>query len=347
MPLDLLAFIVTILLMFFQGVPRVRRNVWLPVNLDFEPIEDAQLTEKQKKYYEDIGATLAKMGFYPAVTYKVNNIQGANMSRSYLNSLEPTLVNAVLVGTAANRPPINTYYLEFITRFKDGTVLTTINSHTTSVFDLLPGRIRQKFKGLKDAEELKRRHNQKLEELRDRGVVYYKKEDILTRHAEYHGQFLKYQMFRGLLRFDPTAQLYRATTKTAMRGVVNYLNPFDAGFHWAVLFWVLLLGGAVPTAGLYYCQPIVQWAYAQTGINPAQLVWPFLIALFALGGLATGYLFSRRVFVWGFLLAYVPMRALTLLHLMAFDFRYVYLSVLLSYVAEKVSLWRRKREKII
>jgi hypothetical protein len=197
--------------------------------------------------------------------------------------MEPILINSVLVGTAAHLPPNNTYFLEIITRFNDGTVLTTKNSQTATVFDLLPSRIRQELPRVKDPETLKRKHDQKMEEFRLNGVIYPKAGEIIPRHGDYHGLFCQYQVTRGLLRFDPSAQIFRATTKTGLRGVRNLLNPFDAGFHWMNLLWVLLLGGLVPTAGVYYNPLLVSWAQAATGWNGFLLEWSLLFFSTPLG----------------------------------------------------------------
>jgi hypothetical protein len=71
------------------------------------------------------------------------------------------------------------------------------------------------------------------------------------------------------------------------------------------------------------------------------------IFFYTFGGVATGYLFARRVFVWGFILAYFPLRILTLCHLLAFDQRFILFSLWFTSVATEISLWRRKREKIV
>jgi hypothetical protein len=93
-PIDLIFFLTTVVLIFVQGIPRVKNRVWLPLHLEFRELSDEQLTEKQKKYYGGLDEKLAKLHYYPVLTYIVPNLQGPNLSRCYLNSTEPSVITA-------------------------------------------------------------------------------------------------------------------------------------------------------------------------------------------------------------------------------------------------------------
>lgn len=347
MPLDLQLFLVTVFFVFFQGVPRILKRVKMPVRLNFVQVSESSFNEKQKKHYGELDEKMADLGFAPVLNYRITNLPGPNISRCYLSAMDPARMNAVLLlGSSTQKNPIQVIYLEIVTNFKDETSLNTINSDTTSIFDLLPGRIRQKLPGIKDPAELKRRHDLKVEELKDKGLVWVKKDDILPRHEKYHQLFCDYQVQRGLLRLEPGADYYNQTLKTALRGVRNYLNPFDKSFLWRNFFWALAGGVVVPILGIYFTTPIVECAHQATGWNIINLTWILDILLYAFGGAVVGYVFARRVFVWGFILAYFPFRILTLLGLISFDARFIYLSLLLTSVATEVSHWRSKRERV-
>ncbi len=348
MPLDLQLFLISVFFIFFQGVPRILKRQGLPLQLNFVQVSDASFTERQKRHFGELDEKMAKLGFTPVLNYAVTNLSGPNISRCYLSSLDAARVNAVLlIGSRTQVNPIQALYLEISTNFKDGTSLTTMNSETATFFDLLPGRVRQKFPAVKDPEELKNLHDLKLGEFKDRERLYISKEDIFPRHEKYHAEFCEYQMKRGLLRLLPGETRYRLTLKATLRAVMNYLNPFAPGLVWKNLFWAILGGVLIPVSGVYFSPVIIPFLQQAMGLEPVTLSWILDLVLYAFGGAVVGYVLARRVFVWGFLLAYLPSRILTLAGLLAFEPRFIPLSLLLTSVAQEVSVWKRKRERII
>jgi hypothetical protein len=348
MPLDLTLFLFSILFMFFQGIPRVMRRVKMPAKLYFVQMSDDEFTEKQKKYYGESDAKMASLGFTPVLNYKVPNLPGPNISRCYLSTLDPARINSILLlGSRTQENPIQIIYTEIVTNFTDETSLTTMNANSNTLFDPLPGRLRQKFPSLKDPIELKRQHDLKTAEFKEKNPIFIKKEDILVRHEKYHQQFCDYQVQRGLLRAVPGTDYYDVTFKTALRAVFHQINPFDQTFLWRNFFLAFVGAVVLPWMGALYGPAILEPLHQLTQWNMEILGGLYYFFIYSLGGAIVGYVFSRKVFIWGFILAYFPLRVFSILGLIGSGPYLAIFSLWLTSVAHEVSLWRRKRERII
>src|SRR5262249_46336242 len=117
----------------------------------------------------------------------------------------------------------NADYVETITRYTDGTSLTTINSSTTSLFDPPPGKTVQRRPGLGPV-RLKEAHDEAARALA-REPRWVRGDEILERWQESHQQWYEHQVARGLLEYDPRTDRYAPSRRTALRGIVDYLNP--------------------------------------------------------------------------------------------------------------------------
>src|SRR5215471_17618535 len=135
----LVVFVVFALLV---GVPRITSGAGLPRRLAFEKVPDSALTEVQRTHLTRLDDVARELQYEPVFNVRVANLSGANLSRFYTNAADPALLLTSLLRSTPKpgRPGRSADYVELITRYTDGTSLTTINSTTTSLFDPPPGR---------------------------------------------------------------------------------------------------------------------------------------------------------------------------------------------------------------
>src|SRR5262249_12858158 len=148
--------------------------------------------------------------------------------RAYINSTDPARIIVSML-TSGQQVSFSTF-VEIVTRFGDGSTLSTKNTQLSSVFATLPNRLVQKFTSIKDPVELKRRHDLKAATLQDRSPLFRPASLFFQDMNDYHQRFCEYQVSKKLLRFDNVADLYRATAWTALRGISNFFNPLADNF---------------------------------------------------------------------------------------------------------------------
>jgi hypothetical protein len=311
---ELIVLGITLLVFTLIGIPAITRGVWVPHELEFRTLEEAELTAPQRAYYQALDLRFAALGYRPRLNFEVTNFQGGNLTRVYQSEHEAALASATCLRGESARPgavPTAHNYVEWTSRYEDGSVLTTRNVSISDVFDLMPREIRQDCPGERDVGRLKARHDSRAEVLRVHGPVFPHGRDLLAAFGEHHRRWTAFQESRGLLRNDPAAGLYRARARTAWRGVANYLNPLADNFT-ALRFAVgLALGAGLPALGVVAAaSPEVPRLAERLSLSPALLTWGVLATAFSGGGAAVGWLFSSKCFVWALLLGYVPIRLL-------------------------------------
>jgi hypothetical protein len=304
---EILYIVVTVALFFILGIPRIRRNVFIPRDLQFQEVPAAQLTAAQSEFLNSYDQQLARLNYYPFTTFRVPNMLGHNLIRIYLNAAEPA--KCALTMVASKNKSLFSAHIEFATRYSDGTRLVVNNNSVTGVLNDLPGVIFRRCGRVTDLGELKRRHDAEAQELSDRGVIFYTRDNYFDDFRQYHVQYCEHQAEKGLLRWDAGSGVYRATTSTALRGIGNFLNPMADNS--SVLRFVagLLLGGGLPILWIMERGPISRWVESHGPDGPfAASLLPMLV--YGLAGLSIGLFFSRRTFIWGVLLGMLPSRVL-------------------------------------
>jgi len=343
---ELIVLGITVLLFAVIGIPAITRGVWLPQDLEFRTLEEDALSAPQRAYFQALDLQLAPLGYRPRLVFEVSNLQGGNLTRVYQSEHEAAVASATCLRAAAvlpNAPPSAENYVEWSSRYEDGSVLTTRNASVSEVFDLMPHQIRQECRGERDLARLKSRHDRRAEPLRVRGPVFPHGRDLLADFRDYHRRWTAFQESRGLLRHDPEARLYRARARIAWRGVANYLNPLADNFTPLRLAAGLVLGAGLPALGvLAAASPELVRAAGRLSLPPALAAWGLLAVAFTAGGAAVGWLFSSKCFVWGLLLGYVPIRLLD--PTPGLDFLLV---LWMGAVAERVSRLLQQRQLLV
>jgi hypothetical protein len=300
--------LVTVGIMFLVGIPAITRKVWLPRNLQCEEVPREKLTPRQAAFFDAYDKEMAEIAYFPLSTFRVINLKGTNLNRAYISSSDPARCLVTMMSTGGSF----TSCLEIVTRYADGTRLSTKNTQLSSVLATMPNRIVQQFPGIQDVAELKRRHDRKAEKLLSRSPEFRPPSSYFSDLDEYHQQFCQYQESNRLLRFDNAAGLYRATYRTGLRGVFNFINPLADNFTVPRFILGALLGAGLPLIAATQHARILSWLSSFGASNlvlAGSLLTPVACTLAAI---AVGSIFTNKAFIWALVLGFLPAKLLAL-----------------------------------
>ena len=333
---ELVRILITIGAFFAIGIPTIMKTVSLPTELKCEPVPPSSIDSRQMAFFESYDKKLAEIGFFPFSTFRVSNLQGTNLNRAYMSSTDPARCLLTLMSIKGSF----TNCLEIVTRFSDGTRLSTKNTELSTVLAVLPNRIVQQFPGISDPVELKRRHDAKAATLQDRMPEYRPQSTYFTDLNQYHAQYCQYQVSKNLFRFDAAAGVYRATYLTGLRGIYNFLNPMADNFTVRRFLLGLLLGAAPPVVVATQHQHILSWLITVSADN-AFLFGNLLVpTACTLSGIAIGSIFTKKNFIWAILLAYLPAKLLST----GLPFGY---AIYMAFVADFAARFLNARRKLV
>ena len=307
---DLQWFLVAVVLMVVLGLPAITGKISLPGQLKFLEVPLDKLTAPQAEYFRQFDEKLNEIGYHPYNTFRVVNLSGVNLNRVYASSSDPARILVTLLTSTGGTSAQN--YTEIITRFQDGTILSTKNSSVSSVFAAMPKKVSQVFPSLQDLLELKRRHDAKAQGLILRNPLYRNVSTFFDDFQGYHRRFCEYQQGKRLLRLDPRTGVYRATVWLGLRGIQNFLNPLADNFTLPRFALGLLAGALPPLVILVKPAFLLGIIQSRLGIDLALATLLLLGIAYALAGSVVGYIFTRKSFIWAFLLGYLPIHFLAL-----------------------------------
>jgi hypothetical protein len=339
--------VVFLVLALLVGIPRIKRGPGLPGRLAFEKVPDAALTGAQGAHLARLGETVRALQYEPVFNVRVANLSGPNLTRFYTNAADPAILLTSLLRSApvSGNPGQSVDYVEIITRYADGTSLTTINSPVTSLFDPPPGRVVQRLPGM-DVVRLKERHDRAARELVSRGPRWVRGDEILDRWQESHHEWYEHQVARGLLTYNASTDRYAPSPRTALRGIADYLNPVAASAPPLRIAAGALASIVLVTLGTFLAVspawPPLRWA-AEASHFPERAVAALAMwVLFTLAGVIVGLTFGHRQFIWALLLGMIPVSVL------AGSAGRPVLGVLwLAWVAESVARWHNQRRRLV
>jgi hypothetical protein len=314
LPPDVILFLIIVAGFFVIGLPLITKRVWMPERLDVEDVPESALEDRQRLYFNDLDAELSVSGYAPARTYRVTNLQGFNLVRTYLSPVAPEVVHAFLLRDEVEpgAPPTAMNYLEVSTRYADGTTASTRNGELSSVFPEPPSHELIVRRLVRRPGELVKAHRRRTEGHRIREPVHLRAVDLEQHIADFHHRWTSFQKARGRLKADPVGGVLRPTVKTGLVGIANYLNPLADNLTPFRLAAALVFGLGLPLAGVLLLNDWAGFsttrAAAALGIQPGVLRWAGLALLFSVLGAVTGWLFESKAFIWTFLLAWLPLR---------------------------------------
>jgi len=313
-PADVAFFGIVVAAFFVVGLPLITRRISVPTRVEFEEVPDHELTPAQSLYFGGLDPKLLDLGYRPTINRRPINMQCRALIRTYCSEVDPAIVMMNLMTSemeGSPEQPMN--YLEIVTRYGDGTILSTRNAEISEVLEAVPGHIIQERRGTREPEALKAAHDRKAEELLTHGPTYSRPEDFEPAFHEFHERWCRHQIDRGLLvPREGYPDRLRPTAKAGLRGIANYLNPLADNFTLPRLLAALVFGLIVPVVSILWLSgpgvSVVTRLAAATGLAPLTCVIACLAVMLTLVGVVVGLIFIAKAFIWCFLLTYVILR---------------------------------------
>jgi len=348
-PVDVQLFAIAVAGFFLVGLPLITKRVSLPTRVVFEEVPDHELTPAQTQYFAVLDPKMQELGYRPTVNRRTTNMQGRALIRPYLSEVDPAIVMMNLMTTeveGSGEHPMN--YIEIVTRYGDGTILSTRNADISEVMEPHPAQIIQERRGLREPAALKAAHDRKAEEFLTRGPMFSRSEEFEPVFHEFHERWCRHQVERGLLvPRDDDAERLRPTVKAGLRGIANFLNPLADNFTPLRFVTAIVFGLVVPVLAILWLTGPGSFVIARmasaTGFAQTTCVVACLGFMLTFVGVVVGLLFITKAFIWCFLLTYVLLRFVGPTGIGA-TFA---LSLWTGVVADWAGKRRRNREKLI
>jgi hypothetical protein len=236
--------------------------------------------------------------------------------------------------------------LEITSKLADGGLLITRNSPVAEVLDPLPNQLVGEYPGVDDPGALLAHHERRAAELALHGFAPLRPETLIEALADHHRRWTDWQVERGLLVRAPDGETLHPTTRTALRGIRNFLDPFADDFTWSRAVAVLVVGLVLPALGAWAVSgplsPQVTGVADAVGMSVGLVRALVLAALLTLTGGVVGTLFGGKAFIWTSLLGYLPLRLVGLEGLVP-----LCLSLWTGFVADVVGRWRDRRHDVL
>jgi len=280
------------------GIPAVTRLVKIPGRVRLRPVDENEISEDTLSYFKTTDSAVSEPGFQHVVDFIFPGHAAKNENRLYYRPSDGTTLVISVQRSGARSERL----FEFVTSFEDGTEVTTTNAPVSLVFEEPPWQEIKRMPGSTRIERVFDFHKKRVE--KKQASVHYPDEDrLLEEISQSQEKLFRYQVETGLFREDEETGMYVATSKVALRTVANILNPFTeeftpprfaAGFGGALA----LFSGAVFLLQKMGVQQAMSDAY-----GAEQGTYLSFSPAFVLAGLVAGLAFTRKGFMWGFLIS--------------------------------------------
>jgi hypothetical protein len=348
-PPDLVVFLISVTVFFVIGLPLFTRTFSLPSRVEFEAIAENDLSPEQSRYFAALDGALSTLNYLPKGNWKPTNMTGRALLRLYFNPVDPAIVTVNLLTTdASNGADVSMNYIEIVTKYRDGTILSTRNADVSDVLDRLPGHVVIERRGLRDPARLKLVHDSKSAELLTGDPIHLRPEEFEEAFNDHHRRWCAHLLDRGYLRPDSDdPETLRPTVKTGIRGIINFINPLADNFTAVRFLLGLLFGLAAPGAGLVWLRgpgaDLVAGTALSLGLDPRLVLTLSMGLLLTLSGVVVGLIFGGKSFIWSFLFTYVLLRLIASTGLIATAVLCVWTAV----VADQTSRWRQAKDRLV
>jgi hypothetical protein len=313
-PADVAIFGISVAAFFVVGLPLITRKISVPTRVEFEELPDHELTPAQSLCFAGLDPKLLDLGYRPTINRRPTNMQGRALIRAYHSDADPAIVMMNLMTSEVEGSQEHAMnYLEIVTRYGDGSILSTRNAEISEVLEPVPGHIIQERRGIREPAALKAAHDRRAEEHLAHGPTHSRPQDFETVFHEFHERWCRHQIEKGLLvsRDDDPDRL-RPTVKAGLRGIANYLNPLADNFTLPRFLIALAFGLVVPVLTVLWLSGpgvfVVTRLASATGFAPLTCVIACLAVMLTLVGVVVGLTFVTKAFIWCFLLTYVILR---------------------------------------
>ena len=343
---DLAVFLYVTGKVLFTALPNLRRSApHVPIHYEIRNVPEASLNQAQASYFSPYDEKLAAMNYRPVCTYLVSNY-GKNLTRHYLNPAESSRCEVAiheLALTVEGKPAFtSSCVIHFHTRFTDDRVLTTRNMKLKNILDNPPYWVLQECPQIDDPAKLKRIHDARAQTMGCPVAPLTVVDRILKDVQSEHERYSAYQLSVGGYRPVPGEDSYALSDKVHWRGVRNYFNPLAQGISARRFLPAAFLAAALTVFARLEYAPAAAHALRTLGL-PGEFAAEAVIRLcYIVAGALIGYVLESEIFLWTFLLTYLPVRLFTSGSLSPIPY-----SALAAGVAWCVSQFKKRRRAVL
>ena len=344
--IDLAVFLFVTGKVLLTALPNLRKSVpHVPAHYQIENVPEASLTEAQASYFAPYDEKLAAMNYRPVCTYLISNY-GKNLTRYYANPAESSRCEVALheltLTVEGKQAFTGSCVIHFHTRFTDDRVLTTRNMKLKNILDNPPYWVLQECPQIDGPAKLKRIHDSRAQTMGCPVAPLTDVDRILKAVQSEHERFSAYQLSVGGYQPLPGEDSYTFSDKIHWRGVRNYFNPLAQGISAQRFFPVAILAAALTVFARLEYAPAAAHALRTLGL-PGEFAAQAVIRLcYIVAGALIGYVLESEIFLWTFLLTYLPARLFTSGSLGPIPY-----SALAAGVAWCVSQFKKRRRAVL
>jgi hypothetical protein len=312
---DLAAFLFVTGKMLFTALPGMRRTApHVPAHYQIQNVPEASLTPAQARYFTPYDEKLASMNYRPVCTYLISNF-GKILTRQYVNPAESARCEVAIEELALTVEGKQTFtcscVIHFHTRLTDDRILTTRNMKLKSVLDNPPYWVLQECPQIDDPAKLKRIHDARAQTMGSAVAPLTDPGRIFKYVQSEHERYSAYQLSVGDYQPLPGEDSYTFSDKVHRRGIRNYFNPLAQGISARRFLPAAFLAAALTVFARLEYAPAAADALRTLGL-PGEFAAQAVIRLcYIVAGALIGYFLEREIFLWTFLLTYLPVRLFT------------------------------------
>jgi hypothetical protein len=226
-----------LLLPYVAGPLLIHRTMKLSAEPRLIPfaLDHPSLPPEVARDFETVTDQLGPAGFEPvaglALPEQTPKVRAILLLLANRTTRDVAMVSAMYAENASG-PPRRVFYVEFVSRFRDGTVVLTNNSPQPGAFGPRPTHTVGRFPAVKEADRLYRLH-QALAERHPSGVKVLRLDeefagDARTAVAASLVEEMEAQLTTGYLYLSPQDNVYRPTWKGAFLMTWKLMWPMKA-----------------------------------------------------------------------------------------------------------------------
>ena len=217
---------------YYLGLPILIRSSWrMAAHPDFKVLDLKAIEPAVARFLAGHATTLLELGFDEPTHLRLPN--AAPNVTGYLivlvdrQSGDKAMVT-VLIGDAM--PRLETWYVEFSTRYDTGEVFDTLNSTALNPFPPGPQAVRTQVPGVRDVGDLLSLHRHVMTTHAPAGRAWVFEPGTVVEYLAEYAWVKPFgrEVARGTLYLDAPADAYRMTVPGAYRVVGGLMQPFKA-----------------------------------------------------------------------------------------------------------------------
>lgn len=324
MTLTLSVFFAMLLFITVFGARHILTNFRFDRSLTFEDVEIEKISKLDQAFFDSQDRFAQRFGFSKQLESLIHGYGGEFYIRFYTRTDGTTLTVGVLfpmAGSAQNCLELSTIF--------EGMRIYTLNLQISEFCPQPPWMKMFIHPGAVDGETLLNLHRQHVADNVKTGTPLAKHGSFYDECQKHHSRYQDYQVERGYYKIGSTGQIVSPTLKMAMRGVINFFNPFADNFTPVNLAKVYLGSMSLIFMGwMCYFSDLGGWIDDPTY---SLLARSFLLGLsYMTAGSIIGYVFKAKSFIWSFFVAIptIAFVSLTILPGDSMEYHYLFFCVM-------------------